>query len=351
MKKSHNKSVGSANDKSWRRRRSKLSGAVPMSDTSDDDDYASVNTFSSRRSVKSKSKSKDDTAERDNLTTSANSRYERKSGSSQVDIISSKYDHQLAEMDKLLDQHRSRGEKRFSIHKDRDNNEYSSVYSATSNSSIRSGGQRSLRSAKSLRSSTSLGIPAQRISKSFTDTPMSSLGEYQPGIPRQSHSARAVSSNSDISYEPRRSAESPINVVLRIRPLTEQEEFSKLCLLIIPPSPMRKSRSSLSSRDGGDSVSANQQRPTMIKIKSTAGSKVFEFDNVFGPSDTTGELFDVSIVPAVNECLSQGYNATFMAHGPKNTGKVRYYEESTEVIKINSELIHSLRARLFTTQY
>ena len=346
MKKSQGRLSSSGNDKKWRRRRSKLSGAIPMSDTSDDDDYASVNTYSSR-SIKSKSKSKDDTAERDNLTTSGHSRYGKKSGSAQVDRISSKYDHQLAEMDKLLDKHRSRGKKSYSIHKDMENNEYSSVYSATSNSSIRSADQRSLRSSKSLRSAKSLGLPGQRISKSFSGTPMTSLEEYEAGIIRSQSSrtsssqksTRSSSKRTDISYEPRRCAESPINVVLRIRPLTEQEEFSKLCLLIIPPSPTKerkKSKSSISSRSG-DSIATNQQRPSLIKIKSTSGSKVFEFDNVFGPSDSTGDVFDVSIVPVVEECLSQGYNATFMAHGPKSTGKVRFYEESTEVIKINIE--------------
>lgn len=92
-----------------------------------------------------------------------------------------------------------------------------------------------------------------------------------------------------------------VQVILRCRPLSDEETKSNTPVVI----------------------SCNERRREVAATQIIANKQIdrtFAFDKVFGPSSRQKELFEQSISPIVNEVL-EGYNCTIFAYGQTGTGK------------------------------
>ncbi|KAL7248233.1 hypothetical protein ACSBR2_003026 [Camellia fascicularis] len=92
-----------------------------------------------------------------------------------------------------------------------------------------------------------------------------------------------------------------VQVVLRCRPLSEDEKRAKMPV----------------------AISCNVHKREVAVIQNAANKhlgKSFVFDKVFGPKSQQKDLFEQAIAPIVNEAL-EGYNCTIFAYGQTGTGK------------------------------
>ncbi|CAL5334847.1 unnamed protein product [Camellia sinensis] len=92
-----------------------------------------------------------------------------------------------------------------------------------------------------------------------------------------------------------------VQVVLRCRPLSEDEKRAKMPV----------------------AISCNEHKREVSVIQNAANKhldKSFVFDKVFGPKSQQKDLDEQAIAPIVNEAL-EGYNCTIFAYGQTGTGK------------------------------
>ncbi|KAI8013900.1 Kinesin-like protein KIN-5D [Camellia lanceoleosa] len=92
-----------------------------------------------------------------------------------------------------------------------------------------------------------------------------------------------------------------VQVVLRCRPLSEDEKRAKMPV----------------------AISCNEHKREVSVIQNAANKhldKSFVFDKVFGPKSQQKDLYEQAIAPIVNEAL-EGYNCTIFAYGETGTGK------------------------------
>ncbi|KAB1224008.1 hypothetical protein CJ030_MR2G007944 [Morella rubra] len=98
-----------------------------------------------------------------------------------------------------------------------------------------------------------------------------------------------------------RDKESNVQVLLRCRPLTADEQWSNVPKVI----------------------SCNEQKREVTVLQSLANKqidRVFTFDKVFGPKAQQRSIYDQAIAPIVTEVL-EGFNCTVFAYGQTGTGK------------------------------
>ncbi|ESQ52380.1 hypothetical protein EUTSA_v10016170mg [Eutrema salsugineum] len=98
-----------------------------------------------------------------------------------------------------------------------------------------------------------------------------------------------------------RDKEVNVQVILRCRPLSEEEQKSNVPRVI----------------------SCNEQRKEVNVLHSVANKqvdRVFTFDKVFGPKAQQRSIYDQSIAPIVHEVL-EGFSCTVFAYGQTGTGK------------------------------
>ncbi|EXB67891.1 125 kDa kinesin-related protein [Morus notabilis] len=103
------------------------------------------------------------------------------------------------------------------------------------------------------------------------------------------------------STRPDRDKEVNIQVLLRCRPLSEEEQRSNVQKVI----------------------SCNEHKREVTVLQSVANKqidRVFTFDKVFGPKSQQRSIYDQAISPIVNEVL-EGFNCTVFAYGQTGTGK------------------------------
>ncbi|KAH0465326.1 hypothetical protein IEQ34_005429 [Dendrobium chrysotoxum] len=92
-----------------------------------------------------------------------------------------------------------------------------------------------------------------------------------------------------------------VQVILRCRPLSEEEESLRMPAVI----------------------SCNEMKREVLAIQNFGNKqidKTFVFDKVFGPTSQQMDLFNQSIAPIVDEVL-EGFNCTIFAYGQTGTGK------------------------------
>ncbi|CAL5388085.1 unnamed protein product [Camellia sinensis] len=92
-----------------------------------------------------------------------------------------------------------------------------------------------------------------------------------------------------------------VQVVLRCRPLSEDEKRAKMPV----------------------AISCNEHKREVSVIQNAANKhldKSFVFDKVFGPKSQQKDLYEQATAPIVNEAL-EGYNCTIFAYGQTGTGK------------------------------
>ncbi|CAN6295557.1 unnamed protein product [Urochloa humidicola] len=97
-----------------------------------------------------------------------------------------------------------------------------------------------------------------------------------------------------------RDPEVNVQVVLRCRPLSEEEHRSNVQSAISCDEPNRE--------------------VTVLPSLLTQAGKTFTFDKVFGPKSQQRSIYDHAIAPIVNDAL-EGYNCTVFAFGQTGTGK------------------------------
>ncbi|KAL1209971.1 Kinesin-like protein KIN-5B [Cardamine amara subsp. amara] len=98
-----------------------------------------------------------------------------------------------------------------------------------------------------------------------------------------------------------RDKEVNVQVLLRCRPLSEEEQKSNVPSVI----------------------SCNEQKKEVNVLHSLANKqvdRVFNFDKVFGPKSQQRSIYDQAIAPIVHEVL-EGYSCTVFAYGQTGTGK------------------------------
>ncbi|KAL1345380.1 hypothetical protein HN51_019129 [Arachis hypogaea] len=131
------------------------------------------------------------------------------------------------------------------------------------------------------------------------------LVSISPSTPRSSDKAvrdlRSVDSNSTIFNKNDKDKGVNVQVLLRCRPLNEDEMRVNTPVVI-------------SCNEGRREVSAVQN------IANKQIDKTFAFDKVFGPASQQKELYDQAVSPIVYEVL-EGYNCTIFAYGQTGTGK------------------------------
>ncbi|XP_010922468.1 kinesin-like protein KIN-5A [Elaeis guineensis] len=119
--------------------------------------------------------------------------------------------------------------------------------------------------------------------------------------PRSSDKYRSSDSNGNSNSKHDREKGVNIQVLVRCRPLSEDEKRMSTPVVITCNEIRRE-------------VSATQN------IANKQLDKTFVFDKVFGPDSRQADLFDHAVVPIVNEVL-EGYNCTVFAYGQTGTGK------------------------------
>ena len=143
------------------------------------------------------------------------------------------------------------------------------------------------------------------------------------------------SSSSKNGCSLRLSEESPIGVVLRIRPeeIDENEAFPTCCLdvmeggkavQIVAPTTFQatsrwKTPRGLRMKTPARSTSRRHSVSMSWRTPSQPHQKVFEFDQIYGP-DATQEAIFSSIQPLVDAAMD-GYNSTVIASGATGCGK------------------------------
>ncbi|CAG8452779.1 5095_t:CDS:2 [Acaulospora morrowiae] len=94
---------------------------------------------------------------------------------------------------------------------------------------------------------------------------------------------------------------SAVQVVLRIRPITE-EDLTNL--------PSRFQKNVLSISPSPSQVTVNGEK-----------KQTYTFDRVFGPETTQKEIYDQTVQSMVEEKFMKGYNVTILAYGQTSSGK------------------------------
>lgn len=95
--------------------------------------------------------------------------------------------------------------------------------------------------------------------------------------------------------------ETNVQVLLRCRPLSDEEQRSNVPKVV--------------------SCNENKREVTVMHtIANKQVEKVFNFDKVFGPKSQQRSIYDQAIAPIVNEVLD-GFNCTVFAYGQTGTGK------------------------------
>ncbi|XP_008783640.2 kinesin-like protein KIN-5A isoform X2 [Phoenix dactylifera] len=119
--------------------------------------------------------------------------------------------------------------------------------------------------------------------------------------PRSSDKYRSSDSNGNSNSKHDRDKGVNIQVLVRCRPLSEDE--------------MRVSTPAV--------ITCNEIRREVSATQNIANKQIdrtFVFDKVFGPDSRQKDLFDHAVVPIVNEVV-EGYNCTIFAYGQTGTGK------------------------------
>ncbi|KAK4741843.1 hypothetical protein SAY87_025431 [Trapa incisa] len=120
--------------------------------------------------------------------------------------------------------------------------------------------------------------------------------------PRSSDkSVRDLRSDSSSSSKLEKDKGVNVQVLLRCRPLNEDEQRTRTPVVI----------------------SCNEGRREVCAVQSIANKQIdrtFMFDKVFGPTSQQKDLYDQAVYPIVNEVL-EGYNCTIFAYGQTGTGK------------------------------
>ncbi|CAK9320007.1 unnamed protein product [Citrullus colocynthis] len=121
-----------------------------------------------------------------------------------------------------------------------------------------------------------------------------------PRPERRRTDSRGSDSNSN-HHQQNRDKEVNVQVVLRCRPLNDDEQRSNVPQVI----------------------SCNEIRREVSVLQSVANKQVdriFSFDKVFGPKAQQRSIYEQAIAPIVNEVL-EGFNCTVFAYGQTGTGK------------------------------
>ncbi|KGN54222.1 kinesin-like protein KIN-5B [Cucumis sativus] len=121
-----------------------------------------------------------------------------------------------------------------------------------------------------------------------------------PRPERRRTDSRGSDSNSNHHHQ-NRDKEVNVQVVLRCRPLNDDEQKSKVPQVI----------------------SCNEIRREVSVLQSVANKQVdriFSFDKVFGPKAQQRSIYEQAIAPIVNEVL-EGFNCTVFAYGQTGSGK------------------------------
>ncbi|PKI31180.1 hypothetical protein CRG98_048426 [Punica granatum] len=120
--------------------------------------------------------------------------------------------------------------------------------------------------------------------------------------PRSSDkSARDLRSESNLSGKHDKDKGVNVQVLVRCRPLNEDEQRARTPVVI----------------------SCNEGRREVCAVQNIANKQIdrtFMFDKVFGPTSQQKDLYDQAVHPIVNEVL-EGYNCTIFAYGQTGTGK------------------------------
>nr|XP_009409541.1 PREDICTED: kinesin-like protein KIN-5A [Musa acuminata subsp. malaccensis] len=112
---------------------------------------------------------------------------------------------------------------------------------------------------------------------------------------------RSLEGNGNLSSKFDREKGVNVQVLLRCRPLSEEEMRMNTPVVI----------------------SCNEHRREVSAVQNIANKQIdrtFMFDKVFGPTSKQKDLFDQAISPIVHEVL-EGYNCTIFAYGQTGTGK------------------------------
>ncbi|WOL04664.1 kinesin-like protein KIN-5A [Canna indica] len=118
---------------------------------------------------------------------------------------------------------------------------------------------------------------------------------------KHARDCRSVDGNGNSSSKLDRDKGVNVQVILRCRPLSDDEKRTNTTMVI----------------------SCNEHRREISATQNIANKQIdrtFTFDKVFGPTSKQKDLFDQAIVPIVNEVL-EGYNCTIFAYGQTGTGK------------------------------
>uniref|UniRef100_A0A9I9CG39 Kinesin-like protein n=1 Tax=Cucumis melo TaxID=3656 RepID=A0A9I9CG39_CUCME len=121
-----------------------------------------------------------------------------------------------------------------------------------------------------------------------------------PRPERRRTDSRGSDSNSN-HHQQNRDKEVNVQVVLRCRPLNDDEQKSNVSQVI----------------------SCNEIRREVSVLQSVANKQVdriFSFDKVFGPKAQQRSIYEQAIAPIVNEVL-EGFNCTVFAYGQTGSGK------------------------------
>lgn len=121
---------------------------------------------------------------------------------------------------------------------------------------------------------------------------------YTPRPERRRADSRVFDVNSN---RPDKDREVNVQVLLRCRPLSDEEQRSNVPKVI----------------------TCNEHKREVTVLQSLANKqvdRVFTFDKVFGPKAQQRSIYDQAIAPVVNEVL-EGFNCTVFAYGQTGTGK------------------------------
>ncbi|XP_057471341.1 kinesin-like protein KIN-5B [Actinidia eriantha] len=121
---------------------------------------------------------------------------------------------------------------------------------------------------------------------------------YTPRPERRRADSRVFDVNSNRQEKDR---EVNVQVLLRCRPLTDDEQKSNL----------------------PRAITCNEHKREVAVLQSLTNKqvdRVFTFDKVFGPKAQQRSIYDQAIAPIVNEVL-EGFNCTVFAYGQTGTGK------------------------------
>ncbi|XLR10658.1 hypothetical protein S83_038596, partial [Arachis hypogaea] len=122
-----------------------------------------------------------------------------------------------------------------------------------------------------------------------------------PRPERRRPDSRGSDRNSNKNHRHEKDSETNVQVLLRCRPLSDDEQKSNVPKV----------------------VTCNENKREVTVMQTLANKqidRVFTFDKVFGPKAQQRSIYDQAIAPIVNEVLD-GFNCTVFAYGQTGTGK------------------------------